>query len=132
MIFSKKMPKENGWPLVLRQCGVWIKLEGLDARPYKYLVLYLKAPNYPPYGTDNLKLELKNKKGQSGSYRIKRIPRGAWREYKVPLKKFRGLKDLSELKELIIVFEDKHANPKEGIVFLEHIYLTKGEIRRPA
>jgi len=95
-------------------------------------VLYLKAPNYPPYGTDNLKLELKNRKGESGSYRIKRIPRGAWREYKIPLKKFKGLKDLSDLKELIIVFEDKTANPKEGIVFLEHVYFTTGEIRRPA
>jgi hypothetical protein len=112
--------------------GVWVKLEGFDARPYKYLVLYFKAPNYPPYGTDNLKLELKNRKGDSGSYRIKRIPRGAWREYKVPLKKFRGIKDLSDVTELIIVFEDKSANPKEGIVFLEHVYFTKGEIRRPS
>jgi len=112
--------------------GIWIKLESLDARPFQYLILYFKAPNYPPYGTDRLKLELKNKKGESGTFQIKRIPRGAWREYKIPLKKFKGLKDRGALEELIIIFEDKTASPKEGIVFLEHIYFTKGEIRRPA
>ncbi len=111
--------------------GIWVKLEGLDARDYEYLVFYVKAPNYPPYGTDSLKLELKNKKGETGIYKVKRIPKGAWREYKIPFKKFKGLKDLSELKELIIVFDDKSANPKEGIIFLEHLYLTKGEVRRP-
>jgi hypothetical protein len=111
--------------------GVWIKLEGVDASDYKYLVMYLKAPNYPPYGTSNLKLELKNKAGETGTFKVKRIPRGAWREYKIPLKKFKGLKDLSSLKELIIVFEDKTADPKEGFVFLEHLYFTKGQIQRP-
>jgi len=111
--------------------GIWVKLEGVDASDYKYLVLYLKAPNYPPYGTDSLKLELKNKSGETGSFKVKRIPRGAWREYKIPLKKFKGLKDLRSLKELIIVFEDKTANPREGFVFLEHLYFTKGQIQRP-
>ena len=111
--------------------GVWFKLEGFDARPFKYLVLYFKAPNYPPYGTDRLKLELKNTKGESGTYEIKRIPRGAWREYKVPLNKFKGLKDLSTLRELVVVFDDKTAEPKEGIIFLEHINFTTGAIRRP-
>jgi len=112
--------------------GVWIKLEGFDARPYKFLVLYLKAPNQPPYGTDTLKLEIRNDKKESGSYIIKRIPRGAWREYKIPLSKFHGIKDWSTLDELVIVFEDKLANPKEGIIYLENIYFTKGEIRRPS
>jgi len=111
--------------------GIWIKLEGVDASDYEYLVMYLKAPNYPPYGTDSLKLELKSKSGETGAFKVKRIPRGAWREYKIPLKKFRGLKDLSALKELIIVFEDKTANPKEGFIFLEHLYFTKGQIQRP-
>ncbi len=112
--------------------GVWVKLEGFDARPYKFLVLYLKTPNQAPYGTDTLKLELRNDKKESGSFVIKRIPRGAWREYKIPLNKFRGVKDWSSLDELVVVFEDKTANPKEGIVYLENVYFTKGEIRRPS
>jgi len=111
--------------------GIWIKLAGADASLYNYLVMYLKAPNYPPYGTDTLKLELKNKSGESGVFYIKRIPRGAWREYKIPLKKFKGLKDFSNLKELIFVFEDNKATPKEGLVFLEHLYFTKEKIQRP-
>jgi hypothetical protein len=111
--------------------GVWIKLEDFDARPYSYLVMYLKAPNSPPYGTDRVKLELRNARKEMGSYMVTRIPRGAWREYKIPLKKFKGLKDLSALDELVLVFEDKTSNPKEGILYLENIYFTKGEIRRP-
>ena len=111
--------------------GVYIKLEDLDARPYQFLVLYAKAPNQPPYGTDSVKLELRNSKKEVGSFVLKRIPRGAWREYKIPLKKFSGLKDFSALDELVIVFDDKTSNPKEGTLYLENIYLTKGEIRRP-
>jgi hypothetical protein len=111
--------------------GVWMKLDGLDARPYKFLTVYIKAPNSPPYGTDRVKIQLRNSKKETGSYLITRIPRGAWREYKIPLSKFKGLKDLSSLDELVIVFEDKTSNPKEGILFLENIYLTKGEVRRP-
>lgn len=106
--------------------GFWMKLNGLDATPYKSLAFYLKGDKEKGY-TTVFKIELKNEfisPKQVGRHYLKNVT-DEWQEIVIPLEEFRGLKDLSKLSEFVIVFEDRMATKKKGRIYLDDIRFLK-------
>lgn len=100
--------------------GVWFKLNNADFTPYRKLVLWVKGDKIRGF-TKVFKLELKNTNGEKGSYYVSGI-KDDWTKIEIPLKNF-GLKDYSQMDELVIVFEDDKATEKEGVIYIDDIYL---------
>jgi len=103
--------------------GFWSKLEGLNASGYSKLVLWVKGDSDKGF-TKVFKLELKNDKGEVGSYYITNVTKD-WTKIEIPLEEMAGLTDLSSLSEFVIVFEDRIATVKEGTIYIDDIYFVK-------
>ncbi len=106
--------------------GVWFKLSGVDLSDYKSLVMWVKGDEQRKY-TKHFKVEVKNSLGQKGVYYITDLT-SDWKQYIIPLEKLMGLSDFSQMQELIIVFEDWRVTEKEGTIYIDDAYFTKGEI----
>ncbi len=101
--------------------GVWMKLNGMDFRERRGLHFWIKGDSLAGF-TDIFKVELKNKKGETGSYMVWGVePR--WQKKTVPFSRLRGISDFSQMDELIIVFEDNVASPKSGILYIDDIHI---------
>jgi len=98
--------------------GFWMKLRGVDLQPYTNLHLVLRGDPNRPY-TRQLYVELKNKQ-EIGRYLLKGIT-DTWQVFRIPLAAFEGLHDLSQMTELVIVFDDQHATQKVGTIYLDEI-----------
>ena len=48
----------------------------------------------------------------------------AWQTITIPLANFSGLVDTSSLTEFVIVFEDRMATNKDGIIYIDNIRFT--------
>lgn len=101
--------------------GIWMKLEDADFSSYENLVFLMKGDSQAGF-TEELKLEMKNSRGDSGTYMLSGIT-DQWQEISVPLQSFRGLRDFSGMDELVIVFEDAVATQKEGVIYIDNIYV---------
>ncbi|MBN1385072.1 MAG: hypothetical protein JW983_09355 [Elusimicrobia bacterium] len=104
--------------------GFFIKLLGENIGKYKKLVFFIKgeAERYPA----EINIELKNYNEEVGKYTLKNIE-SSWRRVDIPLEEFKGIEDLSEIKEFVIVFKDETTIPKTGIIYIDDIYLTNVE-----
>ena len=71
-------------------------------------------------------MELKNASKQVGRYYVTNITEG-WQDIVVPLKDFKGITDFSNLSEFVIVFEDRIASNKKGVIYLDDIRFTKNK-----
>ena len=100
--------------------GVWFKLNNADFTPFTKLVLWVKGDKIRGF-TKVFKLELKNAKGEKGSYYVSGINE-EWTKIEIPLRRF-GLKDYSQMDELVVVFEDNKVTEKEGVIYLDDVYL---------
>ncbi len=100
--------------------GVWMKLNGQNASAYNTLSFYVRGEGLDNY-TKRIKLELKDSTGTS-PYMIAGI-REKWKKIEVPLERFRKIKDWSGLSELVIVFDDRNSNPKQGTLLIDQISL---------
>lgn len=101
--------------------GFWMKLEGADFSKYKYFVISVrgdKAAGYPK----KVILELKNKEKQVGRCYLTKIGNN-WGEVAIPLKSFLGLRNLKEMDEFVLVFDDIHTFPQAGTIYIDKIYL---------
>ncbi len=98
-----------------------MKLNNLDASCYKTLSFYVKGDEERGF-TKIFKIELKNAKREVGAFYVKNAS-DKWQEIVVPLNEFRGLSDLSSLREFTIVFEDRLATKKEGAIYIDDVYL---------
>lgn len=98
--------------------GFWMKLRGADLRPYTWLVLALRGDPDHRY-TTQLYVELKNNQ-EIGRYLLKGIT-DTWQVFRIPLAAFEGLHDLSEVVELVIVFDDQHATHRVGTIYLDEV-----------
>jgi len=101
--------------------GFWMKLNNLNASNYTTLNLWIKGDKLRGF-TRIIKTELKNSKGEIGTFYIDNIS-DKWQEIIIPLKSFKGLNDLTSLSEFTIVFEDTSATKKEGAIYIDDIYL---------
>lgn len=105
--------------------GFWMFLQNFDASKYDNLSLWVKGDAKVGY-TTVFKVELKNASKQVGRYYVTNIT-DAWQDIVIPLKDFKGITDLSNLSELVIVFEDRIASNKKGVIYLDDIRFTKNK-----
>lgn len=103
--------------------GMSTLLNGADFTPYKYLVMSVKGDEEAGF-TPRFKIELKNKKGESGIYILNGVT-NAWKEFVMPLSEFQGITRFDQMKELSIVFDDMRCNPLNGVLYVDNIYLSK-------
>ena len=103
--------------------GFWMFLQGLDARPYDTLVFWVKGDKDAGF-TTAFKIELKNAKKEVGKYYASGITTD-WQRIALPLNAFKGITDFSNLTEFVVVFEDRVASNKKGVISLDDIQFTK-------
>lgn len=97
--------------------GFWIKLGNLDASKMRKMVFWAKGDDKKGC-TARLKVELKNA-SERGSYYVDGI--GAqWTKFEIPLEEF-NVSDLTQLAEVVFVFEDHTSLPKEGILYIDDL-----------
>lgn len=106
--------------------GIWFKLGEIDLSDYKYLVLWIKGDQERGF-TRHFKIELKNSYGEKGIYYITDITSN-WKEFIVPLNKLMGISRFDRMRELVFVFEDWRVTKKEGVIYVDDIYFSKGPI----
>lgn len=103
--------------------GFWMLLDGLDVSEYDNVTFWVKGDRNSGY-TTVFKVELKNTKNETGAYYVANIT-DSWQKMVVPLKKMKGITNFSNLTEFVIVFEDKIASEKDGIIYIDDIGFTK-------
>ena len=103
--------------------GFWMLLPNLNGSNYDNLSFWIKGDSDDGY-TTVFKTELKNAARQTGRYYVTNVT-DQWQEVVVPLSDFKGLTDLTNLTEFVIVFEDRVASNKDGVIYIDDIKLTK-------
>lgn len=105
--------------------GFWMSLNGVDASKYDSLAIWVKGDARTGY-TTVFKVELKNAAKQVGRYYVTNIT-DQWQDVVIPLSEFKGLTDLSNMSELVIVFEDRIASTKKGVIYIDDIRFVKSK-----
>lgn len=103
--------------------GFWMKLNNLDVSAYKNLVFCVKGDEEAGF-TTVFKVELKSANGEVGKF----YATGTdieWKKMSIPLKQFAGISSFSELAEFVIVFEDRMATNKDGVIYIDDIQFTR-------
>lgn len=103
--------------------GFWMMLPNLDASKYNNIAFGVKGDPKIGY-TTVFKVELKNAAKQIGRYYVTNVT-DQWQEAVIPLSEFKGLTDLSNLTEFVIVFEDRIASNKKGVIYIDDIKFKK-------
>jgi hypothetical protein len=103
--------------------GFWMFLQNLDASKYDSIAFWVKGDAKIGY-TTVFKVELKNASKQVGRYYVTNVT-DQWQEIVIPLKDFKGLSDLSNLTEFVVVFEDRIASNKKGVVYIDELKFVK-------
>lgn len=103
--------------------GFWMTLPDFDASKYDTLNLWVKGDPQAGY-TTVFKIEIKNAGKQVGRYYVSNVS-DQWQQVSIPLSEFKGLIDKTNLTELVIVFEDRMASNKKGIIHIDDISFSK-------
>ena len=103
--------------------GFWMMLPNLDASKYDTLNLWVKGDEKAGY-TTVFKIEIKNANKQVGRYYVSNVG-DQWKQVSIPLSEFRGLIDKTDLTEFVVVFEDRMATNKKGVIYIDDITFTK-------
>ncbi len=104
--------------------GFFTNLMGIDLTGYKCFVFYTKGDKRSGF-TTRINVELKNK-FEIGKLEVTGIT-DEWQKIVLPLEKFVGLKNLQNMKELVIVFRDLSATKKEGVMYIDDLYFSRNE-----
>ncbi|MDO8536007.1 MAG: carbohydrate binding domain-containing protein [Candidatus Omnitrophota bacterium] len=99
--------------------GFWMTLPNFDATKYDFLTLWVKGDSKAGY-TTVFKIELKSANKQVGRFYVSNVG-DQWQEISIPLSEFKGLIDRSSLTEFVIVFEDRMASNKKGVLYVDDI-----------
>lgn len=101
--------------------GFWMKFSDLDVSAYDNLVLWIKS-DPEKGGAARLKIEMKTN-AERGAHYIDGI--GAeWKRFEISLFDFL-ISDYSKLQEMVLVFEDHTARPKEGVIYIDDVSFEK-------
>ena len=103
--------------------GFWMTLSNLDVSKYDAVNLWVKGDSKIGY-TTVFKIELKNANKQVGRYYVTNV-NDQWQEISIPLSEFKGLIDKASLTEFVIVFEDRMASNKKGVLYIDDIRFVK-------
>ncbi|HRY29501.1 MAG TPA: sugar-binding protein [Elusimicrobiota bacterium] len=101
--------------------GYFSLLKQFDARPYRYLVFWVKGDTKRGY-TRSFKVELKDPQNSAGV--LVDTVTDRWQKIVLPLEKFTAIKDWSRLKEFVIVFDGNLVTRKEGTLYLDDLQFT--------
>ncbi len=102
--------------------GFWLKLGGADFTDYNALLIRIKGDSDAGY-PETISLELKDAYNTS-PYKISGIS-SEWKEYVVPFSYFFKIKDWSDMREFVIIFNDLDTAPKNGAVLIDKISVVK-------
>lgn len=133
---TKRGPEGNSLHLAYRlnpnkssQNGFWMSLNGLDARDYDHLELWIKGD--PKQGfASSLKIEVKQPEPDSpgqtlkGSYVIQGIT-DEWQRFRIPLNMMSGIETWKDLDVLVIGFHSRREKVTQGAVFIDDIAFVK-------
>lgn len=104
--------------------GLWMNLENQNATQYDKLAFWIKGDEKAGF-SPKIKLELKNSKGEIGTYALTSISK-EWQQVSIPLKQFAGLTDLTSMKEFVIVFDDTTCvGHQRGTIYIDDIAFVK-------
>jgi len=103
--------------------GFWMMLPNTDISKYDTLSLWVKGDPRGGYSTV-FKIELKNANKQVGRYYISNVT-DSWQKVSIPLSEFKGLIDKTNITEFVVVFEDRMATNKKGVIYIDDITFTK-------
>ncbi len=107
--------------------GLWMRLQNLDASRFDALAFRVRGDPGMGY-TKVFKVELKDALDQSSHKYVNDVT-DQWQDVVIPLSSFEGMANPRKLKELVIVFEDRTATAKQGVIYLDDIRFTNGEAR---
>ena len=105
--------------------GFWMALPNLDASKYDNLAFWVKGDSKTGY-TTVFKVELKNASKQIGRYYVTNVT-DEWQEVVIPVSEFKGLNDLSNMTEFVVVFEDRIASNKKCVIYIDDLRFTKNK-----
>ncbi len=105
--------------------GFWMFLQNLDASKYDNVAIKVKGDAKIGY-TTVFKVELKNAAKQVGRYYVTNIT-DQWQDVVIPLKDLKGITDFSNLTEFVVVFEDRIASNKKGVIYIDDLRFTKNK-----
>jgi len=105
--------------------GFWLFLQNLDASKYDNIAFRVKGDTKIGY-TTVFKVEIKNVAKQVGRYYVTNVS-DQWQDVVIPLKDFKGITDYSNLTEFVIVFEDRIASNKKGVIYVDDLRFTKNK-----
>ena len=108
--------------------GFWTKLERSDLSGYDRLVFQVKGDKEEGF-TTRFKVELKNDRNEVGSYLVTGVT-DSWQKIIIPFAEFRGITDWKRMTELVIVFDGRRVDEREGVIYLDNIYFSDGELLR--
>ncbi len=103
--------------------GFWMKMNGEDVSNYNTLKFYLKGDAKAGF-TKRIKIELKDMTNKPSPYILSGITE-EWKQYSIPLEKFRRINDWKSMNEIVFVFDDINSSPKTGTVYLDHVSFAK-------
>jgi len=103
--------------------GFWMMLPNFDASKYDAVNFWVKGDAKAGY-TTVFKIELKNAAKQVGRYYVSNVS-DQWQEISIPLSEFKGLIDKTALTEFVLVFEDRMASNKKGVLYIDDIRFVK-------
>lgn len=103
--------------------GFWMKLNGEDLSKYNTLKLWLKGDSKAGF-TKRIKLEMKDMSNKPSPYILSGITE-EWKEYKIPLEKFRRINDWKSMNEIVLVFDDINSSPKTGTIYIDSVAFSK-------
>ena len=105
--------------------GFWMFLQNLDASKYDNIAFRVKGDAKVGY-TTVFKVELKNAAKQVGRYYVTNVT-DQWQDVVIPLKDLKGITDYSNLTEFVVVFEDRIASNKKGVIYIDDLRFTKNK-----
>lgn len=104
--------------------GCWLKLENLDLSEFDTLRLKIKSDESERF-SGNLALQFTDADNKKAPYLINGIGKD-WKEFEVPLKKFKRIHDWTRITGFEIIIDDINARPKEGVLFVDEISVSRG------
>lgn len=101
--------------------GFWIKVKDLDLSKYQYFNFYIKGDSEKG-STRVIKLEIKNS-NEVGRFLYSGVT-NEWSLAKIALSDFRGLRDWTDVTELVLVFDDMNSKPKMGTLYVDNVFFS--------
>jgi len=102
--------------------GCWIRLENQDLSAFDTLHFSLKSGD-GGYFRGSVAVQFTDSGYRKAAYLTSQI-KDEWKEYRIPLKKFPRISNWSAIQDFEIIIDDINANPKEGTLLVDEIYLS--------